>query len=114
MKALVYIPDMTSISLYSTSDFEHLTKSGILKPSEFAVIPTNLYTDQVMDNVCEEKQTFFKDDGLSDDAAEAAAGYHKVAIDHVVSHATTVNPSNGTVTDEMATSAASAVSDEKL
>lgn len=114
MKALVYIPDMTSISLYSSSDFDSLTKSGILKPSEFAVIPTSLYTNQVMDNYCEEKQTFFKDDGLSDDAAEAAAGYHKVAIDHVVDHKTTASPSNGEVTDEMATAAVSAVSDEKL
>ena len=100
MKALVYIPDMTSISLYSTSDFERLVKSGLLKPSEFAIIPTDLYTSQVVDNYCEEKQTVFALDGTIDEAS----GFPNVKIDHVIDHkaaaASTIKES--TVTDEQA------------
>jgi len=101
MKALVYIPDMTSISLYSTSDFERLVKSGLLKPSEFAIIPTDLYTSQVVDNYCEEKQTVFALDGTTDEAS----GFPKVKIDRVIDHkaaaaASTIN--EAPVTDEQA------------
>lgn len=101
MKALVYIPDMTSISLYSTSDFERLAKAGLLKPSEFALIPTDLYTNQVVDNYCEEKQTVFALDGTTDEAS----GFPKVKIDHVIDHKATVAASainEAEVTDEQA------------